>query len=125
MNLIINNIKFEIEFYDTETANKIKEKLPINTIIENRWGDEIYFYTNFKINLSNNAKEVMEMGDIVYWRSQKSNKEAIAIFFGNTPKGEGNKPLAVSPCDVVGRIVSDFSQHQNIKKGDAIEIRNI
>ena len=122
MKLMINNLMFEIEFNNSQTAEKIKAQLPIETDIENRWGDEIYFYTDFKIPLSDDAKEIMQIGDIVYWRSQKSDKEAIAIFFGNTPKGDGTKPLAASPCDVIGKIVSDISRNKEIQKGDKIQI---
>jgi len=122
MQLIINDTELDIEFFDTETAKKVQERLPLTTTIENRWGDEIYFYTDFKIPLSNEAKEIMEVGDIVYWRSTKSDKEAIAIFFGPTPKGDGSLPRAASPCDVIGRVKGDMSMHTSFQTGDPIRL---
>ena len=122
MKLIINDVELDVEWYDTETARKVKERLPIDTLIENRWGDEIYFYTDYKIPLSDKAKEIMNVGDVAYWRSQKSDKEAIAIFFGNTPKGDGTQPLAASPCDVIGKVVSNISMHKQFQKSDRIKL---
>lgn len=120
--MIIKDIEFEVEFNNSETAKRVMEKLPLKTNVTNRWGDEIYFYTDFKIPLSKESKEVMQIGDIVYWRSQKSDKEAIAIFFGNTPKRDGKKPLAASPCDVIGKINSNIQSHKKIQPEDEIQI---
>jgi len=44
----------KIKFFDTYTANIIYSKLLIISKI-NTWGNEVYFFTNLKIKLEDNA----------------------------------------------------------------------
>ena len=50
----------------TETAKSFVDILPINSPI-NLWGEEIYFNTNLLINRENEAKAVVDFGEIAFW----------------------------------------------------------
>ena len=75
--ICIKNYEIIVDLNDTETAEKIWDSLPINSKI-NVWGEEIYFYVSFSADLANDAKDVINLGEIVYWFAGK----AIAIGFG-------------------------------------------
>ena len=56
----------EIDFLDTYTAKVIYSKLPIIGKI-NFWGNEVYFYTDLKIKIEKEARQIVEKGEIAYW----------------------------------------------------------
>tara|TARA_Y100000588_G_scaffold176525_1_gene190548 strand:- start:392 stop:772 length:381 start_codon:yes stop_codon:yes gene_type:complete len=63
------------------TAEKIVSILPLESNI-NVWGDEIYFpVESINLELENDAKDVMELGEIAFWIQGNS----IAIGYGATP----------------------------------------
>ena len=72
--ICIKNYEIIVHLNDTETAEKIWDSLPINSKI-NVWGEEIYFYVSVSADLANDAKAVINLGEIVYWSAGK----AIAI----------------------------------------------
>ena len=78
--ICIKNYEIIVDLKDTETAKKIWESLPITSKI-NVWGEEVYFYVSVSADLANDAKDVINLGEIVYWSAGK----AIAIGFGKTP----------------------------------------
>ena len=60
--------KFEVQLRDTETAKAILKILPIEATVK-KWGDEFYFEAPLKqkLELEDNAKEIINLGEIVYW----------------------------------------------------------
>jgi len=115
-----NNININIELFDTPTAKKIMEALPIKAIA-NRWGDEIYFSVPVESQLEENAKEVLEIGDVCFWVSGRS----IAIFFGKTPASKKDEPRAIEPVNIVGKVIGDVNVLKNINSGDTIRLEKI
>jgi uncharacterized protein len=113
----INDASYHVELRETRTAQIIKDHLPIQGPIR-RVGDEIYMLVDIDIELEPDAKEVFEIGDIVYWRSQNSDKRAIALFFGNTPIKDGNQPRAASPCSLLGTFVPNIEHLSQVKNED-------
>ncbi len=111
---------FEIELNSSILAQKIFNHLPLQLEVNGRYWDEIYTLTDFGFPLDENAKEIMEVGDIAYWVKSDGSKEAIAIFFWNTPAGDGTKPIPVSKCSVIWKIVSEIVDHEIIGKWDKI-----
>lgn len=114
------NININIELFDTPTANRILEALPIKSVA-NRWGDEIYFSVPVSSQLEKNAKDVLEIGDVCFWVSGHS----IAIFFGKTPASKKHEPRAIEPVNLVGKIIGDAHILKNIKSGDKIKLEKI
>ena len=56
----------EIDLLDTHTAKVIYSELPIISKI-NFWGNEVYFYTDLKIKIEKEARQIVEKGEIAYW----------------------------------------------------------
>ena len=82
----IGDLSMEAELNDSHTASKIAGVLPIEAPF-NTWGDEIYFTIPVQAPLEQNAKEVVEMGDLGYWPPG----QAFCIFFGQTPMSQPGK----------------------------------
>ena len=107
----------EFEFNNTKTAEAIKNIIPINGIV-NRWGDEIYFEIPLRIKEKENTKQIMEMGDVAYWREGN----CFCIFFGRTPLSKDDKPVAADLVNVFGKIKGDISILKKSEDRDEIKI---
>lgn len=108
--IIINGIiQLDAVLYETKTAQKIYEDLPISGN-GNTWGEEIYFSSNVEERLEN-PKEVLEAGDVAYWPPM----QAICLFYGPTPASHGDEIRAAGPVNVVGKIKGDFKALKDLK----------
>ena len=110
--ICIKNYEIIVDLNNTETAEKIWDSLPINSKI-NVWGEEIYFYVSVSADLANDAKAVINLGEIVYWSAGK----AIAIGFGKTPISQGNEIRLADKCNVWGKTNFDLKKLVNINSG--------
>ncbi len=99
------------------TVKAIVEALPIGGIV-NRWGDEIYFETDVEIDVEENSKEIVELGDIAYWIPGR----AICIFFGKTPISDDDAIRPASAVNVIGRVLGDLEEFKRTEDGNEIEI---
>ena len=106
---------FHAELYGTPTAEAIQNALPIagETI---RWGEEIYFEMDVKLDLKENARSDVQIGELGYWPPGN----AFCIFFGPTPASVNDQPKAASPVNVFGRITDDVSPFKTIRSGERI-----
>lgn len=114
---IDNNLSFEGLLNSTVTAMKIYESLPI-TGEGSTWGGEIYFSSQVTASLEENARDVLEAGEIAYWPPLR----AICFFYGPTPASNGNEIRAAGPVNVVGKITDDLSLLKKIKGTAAVLI---
>jgi uncharacterized protein len=101
--------------YDTQTAKKVLDALPISTEV-NTWGDEIYFAIPVEEELDNTAKELVELGDIGYWPSGN----AFCIFYGKTPISQANEIRPASAVNMIGKIQGDPLVFKGVKDGEKI-----
>lgn len=115
--IIIRDIILDAELFDTETAKKIKNVLPIETIPQ-EWGDEFYFEIPVKMPLDETATAGVRVGDIGYWPPGN----ALAIFFGPTPISKGHEPVPASDVNLVGKIKGDASILKKAKGAKVIRI---
>ena len=114
--------KFEIYLDETSSIYKdIILALPIKGNAKVITG-EIYYTIDVDIKFDGTEKKKFDIGDIVYWRSQKIDKFAIAIFYGNTKFDDYNSPTASSPAIKIGYIKEDCSNLENIKNDSSISI---
>jgi hypothetical protein len=82
------------------------------------WGEEIYFDTPISIG-GENGKKTVEVGDIAYWPPGRS----MCLFFGRTPASVGDKPVAASPVNVIGKITKNIELLQKVRNGTKIKVR--
>ena len=115
--LKFNSKLFEVNLRDTETARLISKLVPINSKIQ-MWGEEIFFNTNLQVALENDAKEVMQLGELAFW----TEGSAIAIGYGKTPVSVGQEIRLIGPCNVWAEGSFKKSDFDNIKSGDEISL---
>ena len=111
------NIK--IDFLDTHTAKVIYSMLPIIGNI-NFLGDEIYFYTDLKIKIEKEARQIVEKGEIAYW----PQGDAIAIGYGPTPISINQEISLASDCNIWETTEFDLKQLNSLKEQQEIIITN-
>ena len=115
--LKFNSKLFEINLRNTETARLISKSIPINSKIQ-IWGEEIFFNTNIKITLEDDARDVMQLGELAFW----TEGSAIAIGYGKTPVSLDKEIRLIGPCNVWGKGNFKKSDFDNIKPGDEISL---
>jgi hypothetical protein len=112
-----DNLTVEATLNDSPTASEIWSQLPIEGRT-NTWGDEIYFEIPVNIPQEPDAREQVEIGELGYWPVGR----AFCIFFGPTPVSTDEKPRAYSPVNIIGEVLSDFSQLSSIQDGERVRI---
>lgn len=115
--ITVGKLELEAWLNDTKTASKVFEALPITSTV-NTWGDEIYFTIPVTED-SENAKELVELGDIAYWPLGK----AMCIFFGKTPVSRGNEIRPASAVNIIGKLEGDYKSLKKVKDGEEITVR--
>ena len=118
--ITIDKIIFEVVLFNSPTANKIWNSLPISSNIKT-WGKEIYFYTDVVANKESNSKSIIEFGEIAYWPTGK----AIAIGFGKTPISQKDEIRLADDCNIWGETKFDLKKLENIAEGQPIKIEKI
>lgn len=113
----VEKITLEAELKDTPTAEKIFSTLPLEQKA-NVWGEEIYFMIPLHLDLENDAREEIEIGELAYWPSGP----AFCIFFGPTPVSTDKKPRAYSPVNVFGKIIGDTSVLKKVPQNAGIRV---
>lgn len=101
---------------DTTTGKAIAAALPIDASAQT-WGDEIYFSIPVTCD-EENAREVVEMGDIGYWPPGS----ALCFFFGPTPASRGDEIRPASAVNIVGKIEGDATVLKPVPAGAKIHI---
>jgi hypothetical protein len=115
--IIVENLTWEGELFDTECGQAIWDSLPISTTL-NTWGDEIYFTIPVHQELDETAKEVVEIGDLGYW----PQGPAFCIFFGPTPISEGNEIRPASAVNIIGKIIDNPATFRKVSSGSKITL---
>lgn len=102
---------------DNATADAIWEALPI-TARGNRWGGEIYFEIPVQIAAADDARAVMDAGELGYWPPGS----AFCIFWGPTPASRGDEIRAASPVNPFGRLEGDPAVFDPVPDGAEIRL---
>ncbi len=116
----VGNLKIALDD-NVKINNKIVNALPMSGKAKKIEG-EIFYLIDLDIKFDGTEKEKFEVGDIVYWRSQKTAKYAIAIFYDNTKFDSFKSPTAASPAIKIGKLLSDYKLLKNINNDTDISI---
>ena len=109
------NIK--IDFLDTHTAKVIYSMLPIIGNI-NFLGDEIYFYTDLKIKIEKEARQIVEKGEIAC----RPQGDAIPIGYAATPISINQEIRLASDCNIWATTEFDLEKLNSLKEQKEILI---
>jgi len=92
--------------------NQIKEANTLEGIATHIQGEVFFYQYELDIPFNGQEREVFNVGDVVYWRSQTDSKKfGILFMYGNTTYGDGTKPRTSSPGIKIGHI----AQHEAIR----------
>ena len=102
---------------ETATVEKLLSSVPFRAKV-NRWGDEVYFDAPVSAELEEDARAVMDVGEVAFW----PDGSAMAIFFGPTPVSTDGRPRAYSPCNMLGRVSGDATLLRSVVSGSSVEV---
>ena len=108
------------ELDDSKTAEEIFEALPISGSVH-VWGDEIYFTIPTSHDLEQDAREIVDSGDLGYW----PQGPAFCIFFGQTPISGENEIRPASAVNVFGKVIGDPTVFKQVSSGAPVRVEKV
>ncbi|MFN2291940.1 MAG: cyclophilin-like fold protein [Anaerolineae bacterium] len=115
--IVVEDVSATAVLAENRTAEAIWDALPF-TGQANRWGDEIYFETPVQLVQADDARALVEPGELGYWPMGR----AFCIFWGPTPASEAEEPRAYSPVNVFGRLEGDPAVFDGVQSGAAVRV---
>ncbi len=100
---------------DTPTARAIIENLPI-TSTAHTWGAEVYFPVPVNVPLENDARDMVEAGEIAFW----VEGSCIAIGFGPTPLSRGDEIRLAARTNIWARATTPVSRLAAVREQDPV-----
>ena len=120
LQMTIANVVIRAKLFETPTADAIYRSLPFSAKA-NTWGDEVYFSVPASVSKEEDARAVVEAGELAFWVEGSS----IAIGYGPTPISHGDEIRLAAPTNIWGRALDDVRLLASVNNGDAIEVHAI
>ena len=92
-----------------KTFQAILENLPVEINIT-KWGDELYTEGTQISAIEENAKKEVDYLDVAYW----PQGNVLCLFYGPTPISKDGQILAYSPVNIVGKIMSNGNEKDEL-----------
>ena len=102
---------------NTPTAQAILAALPIDSRAQT-WGEEVYFSTPVNVELEQDARDVVQAGELAFW----IEGSCIAIGFGPTPISRGDEIRLAARTNIWADTEDDVRQLKIIQAGAPIHI---
>lgn len=110
----------DIVLKDTPTADAIWDALPVSSVAST-WGEEVYFSVPVSQPREDDARDLLEMGEIAFW----PDGDAIAVVFGRTPiSGPGEMRLA-SASNIWALADGDPTVMRSMRRGDSVRVERL
>jgi len=118
--ITIGKTKIEAQLLDTPTARNVKDALPFASKART-WGAEVFFETPVMAELEDDAKDVVEAGEIAFW----TEGDGIAIAFGRTPASEGDEIRLGTKSNIWAHAITDVTLLKNCQEDDFVFIESL
>ncbi|MDH5445391.1 MAG: cyclophilin-like fold protein [Gammaproteobacteria bacterium] len=118
--IAFSSVQLVLTLRDTATAKAIHSVLPVESTVQT-WGEEVYFPVPVSVELENDAKDVVEAGEIAFW----TEGSCIAIGFGPTPISNADEIRLATRTNIWADAAGDVRQLTNIKPGDVVKLYEI
>ena len=102
---------------NTSTAQAILAALPIDSRAQT-WGEEVYFSTPVNVELEQDARDVVQAGELAFW----IEGSCIAIGFGPTPISRGDEIRLAARTNIWADTEDDVRQLKIIQAGAPIHV---
>ena len=113
----VGDVRLDVRLRDTPTARRIVAALPLESTAQT-WGEEIYFPVPVSAELEDDAKAVVQKGEIAFW----VEGQAIAIGFGPTPASRGDEIRLASPTNIWPDAIGDVTSLRAARPRDRIRV---
>jgi hypothetical protein len=113
----IGEVEIRAELFETPTAQAIWQSLPFESRA-NTWGEEVYFSTPVTVAKEQDAKDVVEAGELAFW----VEGDSIAIGFGPTPISLGSEIRLAARTNIWGRALDDVRGLIDVRDGAPIRV---
>lgn len=120
ISITAGEVRIEAELLETATARAIADALPIESHAQT-WGDEVYFSVPLHCVLENDARDVIEAGELAFW----VEGSCIAIGFGPTPISQADEIRLAARTNIWARAIHDVKKFSAVRAGDPIRVEKI
>ena len=117
LKITAGGVVIRVRTFDTPTAEALLAAAPFDAQA-NTWGEEVYFSTPVSVPREDDARAVVEAGELAYW----PDGDAIAIGFGPTPISEGDEIRLASPCNIWGQALDDVRSLKSVAAGAPVTV---
>lgn len=115
--ITVDGKKVTARLNESSTARAFFQGLPMK-ISMSRWGDEYYGDCGLDVQLEDDARAEMEVGELAIWPQGR----ALCIFFGPTPASIDEGPRAISPVNPIGQIEGDTEFLKKLPSSISIQV---
>jgi len=118
--ITIGKTKIEAQLLDTPTAKNVKDSLPFASKAQ-LWGNEVFFETPVMAELEDDARDIVEAGELAFW----TQGDGIAIAFGKTPASQGDEIRLATKANIWANAITDVTLLKKCKADDFVFIESL